>query len=162
MLGRSRVDVRGCLTQAIKRAGTYAMAHVTVPDWQFRNRILNKLQGFIDPQCPLTPDGVNLEILNNFRTRSTSAGSAPLHTACLAPTSAKRARSTSPRKDVHWFDAPGNYDGYGPGSSGNPQDGSKAGDLQPDDQKPTDTNKVAHPKVRHGYPWPSTSHGRRY
>ena len=155
------MDVRGWLTQAIERGGTYARASVTVPDAKSRNRVLNQ-QHIIDPQRPLTPDGVKLEILSNFRTRSTSACSLPRHTACLAPTSAKRTRSSSPRNDYDWFRAPGTYNGYGAGSSGNPQDGSKAGDLQPDDQKPTDTNKVAHPKVRHGYPWPSTSHGRRY
>ena len=124
------MDVRGWLTQAIERAGTYAMASVTVPTAQTRNLILRQHYGSINSaQCPLTPDGVDLEIKNNFKTRSMSAGSPRRYTACLAPTSAKRARSSSPRNDDNWWAAPGTYDGYGPGSSGNPQDGSKAGDL---------------------------------
>ena len=164
MLGRSRVDVRGWLTQAIERAGTYAMASVTVPNAKIRNLIVRQHYR-IDPQCPLTPDGVDLEILNNFRTRSTSAGSPRRHTACLAPTSAKRARSSSPRNEHNWWAAPGSYDGWGPGSSDGWIEGSKvpttAGDLQSCDDRRTDTPNVAHPKVRHGYLWPSTSHGRR-
>ena len=164
------------LTQVIKRDGQNAMASVTVPNAQTRNLILRQHYGSkASSNCPLTPDGVDLEIKNNFKTRSMRAGSPRRYTACLAPTSAKRARSSSPRNEHNWWAAPGSYDGCGPGSSdgwiegwnhseGNPQDGipTTAGDLQSCDDRRTDTPNVAHPKVRHGYPWPSTSHGRRY
>ena len=174
------------LTQVLKPDGQNAMASVTMPNAQTRNLIIRQHYGSKESSnCPLTYDGGILKITDkrpqinqSFQPcldpthRADMRSSSPRRfQACLAPINRAVSRSRSPRRDQDRWESQGWNEGWTAGwntggwsTGGNEpwnQDQTPGGDLHSCDDGRTFSSTVAHPNVRDGYSWPSTSHGRR-